>query len=329
MKTERRVVDNRVFLLGLDELYPESMKRHERDELLRCARETASALSVAPADVPIEGYYSEDGHLTEYFRLMRALQGVPKSRESELVHVGAFRRLRQVTESPIFGPPFYGIYLLPVGEDPLAVALKKTFPEWTVENLTAGAFEYASASADYSLVALAALSRDPVVLTGLRESVVLYAMMVGGSAKLREPEYVWQVDEAIQARAMQFIMTFNELFNERLPRPEPINAERFWMASSEWKIIGRCVRIGFDDSIRPVRHYHWAIDRDAKYRPLVTEFWDTEILRGFTDPQGLPTADWQRFLTDVKPRILAVLNVLPADPSAELRDLILGYHSSI
>lgn len=74
MRIERLVVNNRVFLLGLDELYRESMKTHERHELLICARETADALSVAPADVPIEGYYTEDEDLTEYFRLVRALQ---------------------------------------------------------------------------------------------------------------------------------------------------------------------------------------------------------------------------------------------------------------
>ena len=55
------------------------------------------------------------------------------------------------------------------------------------------------------------------------------------------------------------------------------NAKEFWMVSSEWKVIGRCVRIGFDDNAKPIRHYHWAIDRDDKYRPVVTEFWDTEI----------------------------------------------------
>ena len=41
MRTDRRIVNNRVFLLGLDELYREAIKRHERDELLRSARETA------------------------------------------------------------------------------------------------------------------------------------------------------------------------------------------------------------------------------------------------------------------------------------------------
>src|SRR5262249_23323088 len=145
----------------------------------------------------------------------------------------------------------------------------RTFPEWTVENLTKWAYECAVESPDFSLVALAALSRDPVVLTALRESVVLYAMAVGGSALRGAPEYVWEVDEIIQQRAAQFVETFNNLFGECLPRPAPENAKEFWIASSEWKVIGRCVRVGFDDSVRPIRHYHWAIDRDAKYRPVV------------------------------------------------------------
>jgi hypothetical protein len=277
MKTERRIVDNRTFLLGLDELYRESIKRHERDELLRSAKETASTLSVAPADVPIEGYYAEDECLTEYFRLVRALQQVPKSRELEVENVGGFKRLKQVTESPIFGPPFSGPYLLSEGEDALSVALKNTFPAWSVSNLTRAAYEYALPSSDFSLVALAALSRDGVVLTALRESVVLYAMAVVGAAMPTEPEYDWQVDEIVHTRSMQFVETYNELFHESLPRPGPENAHVFWTACSEWKVLGRCVRIGLDDRVRPIRHYHWAIDRDATYNNIVRDFWDTEI----------------------------------------------------
>ena len=276
MKTDRRVVDNRVFLLGLDELYREAMKRHEREELLQCARETASSLSVGPADVPIEGYYSEDEQLTEYFRLVRGLQGVSKDRESEVANLRSFKRLAQVTQSPIFGPPFVGLSLLSVGRDVLTIALDATFPDWTVEKLTNVAYECAAESSDFSLVALAALSRDAVVLAALRESVVLYAML-GGAGGYREIEYVWEVDEIIQQRAVRFVETFNNLFGENLPRPVSENAKEYWAASSEWKIIGRCVRIGFDESVTPVRQYHWAIDRDAKYRPIVKDFWDTKI----------------------------------------------------
>jgi hypothetical protein len=67
------------------------MKCHERNELLHCARETATALSLPPANVPIEGYYTEDAMLTEYFRLVRSLQTVGKSRESELAGVQGFK----------------------------------------------------------------------------------------------------------------------------------------------------------------------------------------------------------------------------------------------
>lgn len=56
MLREHRIVDNRTFLLGLDYLYRNAMKRHECGELLRCARHVAAALRVAPAAVPVEGY---------------------------------------------------------------------------------------------------------------------------------------------------------------------------------------------------------------------------------------------------------------------------------
>jgi hypothetical protein len=53
------------------------------------------------------------------------------------------------------------------------------------------------------------------------------------------------------------------------------------------------------------------------------------ILRGFADPQGVPVPEWDRFVADVLPQMLAVLSALPAEPVPELRDLVLHYHSSI
>jgi hypothetical protein len=277
MKTERRVVDNRVFLLGLDELYREAMKVHEREQLLQAARDTARTLSVAPADVPIEGYYAEDDQLKEYFCLIRALQQIPKYREPEVGSLDGYVRLKEVTQSLIFGPPYDGDCLLTVGKDSLSVALEKTYPEWSVSHVTNTAFNCALASHDYSLVALASLSRDPVALTALRESVVLYAMALGGAAFISEAEYVWEVDELLQTRAKRFVATFNDLFNECLPEPHSENAEAFWNASKEWSVVGRCVRIGFDDSVPPTKHYHWAIDHGSDYQLTVKEFWDTDI----------------------------------------------------
>jgi hypothetical protein len=103
MTVIQRIVDNRAFLFGLDYLYREAIKLHERDELLNCARNVAETLGVAPANVPIEGYYAEDQQLTEYFRLMRGLAREKDSRASEVDQLADFKRLEAVKSSPIFG----------------------------------------------------------------------------------------------------------------------------------------------------------------------------------------------------------------------------------
>ncbi len=55
MLSTRVIVDNRMFLLGLDKLYRDAMKKHERSELRQCAQRVANALDLAPAQVPVEG----------------------------------------------------------------------------------------------------------------------------------------------------------------------------------------------------------------------------------------------------------------------------------
>jgi hypothetical protein len=273
----RRVVDNRVFLLGLDELYREAMKTHERDELLVHSRAVANALSVAPTNVPIEGYYAEDEHLTEYFRLVRALQKVSKSLESIVANLQGFIRLRQVLESPLFGRPTSGQCLFSAGEDALTLALNQTYSQWTIEVVTHKAYECAAESSDFALVTLAALARDPVVLAALRETAVLYAAVAAGAAFQAEPEYIWQVDAVIEERAERFIKTFNDLFGELLPKPVAGNAGNFWLASTKGSVLGRCVRIGVDNPMLPKRHYHWAIELDTNRKLVVKDFWDTDL----------------------------------------------------
>ena len=181
------------------------MKEQERGELLSCARGVASILEVLPAEVPIEGYYSEDHYLSTYFRLMRALQGVPLERAPEVEKLPQFLRLLDVTSSPIFGRPVRK-HLLPTGRDPLSAALKLTALEettWTVPSLIPLAARIAEETDDFSLVGLAARAKDPVVLAALRESVVLYAEIITGEfqSAFRRPTYVWRVDPELAAAA--------------------------------------------------------------------------------------------------------------------------------
>jgi len=294
MPIQTCVVDNRVFLLGLDELYRGRMKAHERGELLRAARGVCHALDVVPQSGPVEGYYAEDALLTEYFRHMRALQKAPETLRARAGTLPEFRRLLDVASAPLYGKPTFDGKLLPAGMDPFSRALEATFPNWTVGELTSVAFSRALDSDDFSLVGLAALAKDAVVLAALRETAVLYAEAVlgcvpGSVAK----KYEWRVDPIVAERASHFVATFNELFDESLPAPTPDHAEVYWDAADEGKIYGRCVRLGCDSPIPPVRHYHWAVapgSRGLEVRDFwSTELWTTERFREtLSKPQETP-----------------------------------------
>ena len=276
-----RVVDDRTFLLSLDEQYRSIMKRHESDELLHQARAVARTLAVQPAEGPVEGYYVEREELREYFGLMRALQLVHDSRKPEVEKLAAYRRLIDVTSSPLFGVPVWEGKLLPAGQDPLTVALESTaMSDWSIPTLTTAAHRAVTESEDCSLVGLAAYTRDPVVITALRESVVLYAAVAYGSApRVEEWRYEWRVDAELARRAARFVETFNRLFpsGRKLPAVTSANAEGYWNDHND-RILGRCVRIGKDGS---GRHYHWAVRWHAASAPNgvleADDFWDTQL----------------------------------------------------
>ncbi len=272
-----RVVDNRAFLLGLDGLYRRAMKRHEAGELLRCARAVSGELGLSASQGPVEGYYAESPDLTEYFQLMRTLQSARAVLRTRVARSPAYQRLEKVASAPIFGRPIDLDCLLPRGCDPLSQALSDSRPQdWRIDFLVKNANRVAVEADDYSLVGLAALAQDPVILTATRESAVLYAWPVVGAA-LRQPKYVWTVDRELARQSRRFVDSFNSLFSDDLPSPEPDNAGVYWNAGKDNDVMGRCVRLGMDDTHAPVRHYHWAIAWGKRQRWKVEEFWAEDL----------------------------------------------------
>ena len=266
-----KVIDNRVFLVGLDALYRKRIKVYERGRLRLCAQELATALSIAPANVAIEGYYAEEPALTEYFRLIRALQLVPEKRIGAVRELDSFRCLREVLTSPLFGQSEPDGSLFPGTRGALEQALKLTLPEWNVPRIADAAHDCALESTDFSLPTLACLAHDPVAIAALRETVVVYVKRF--KSLQPQKEYEWTVDPVLESRAIRFAEAFNELFHEDLPMPAEENAKAYWEAAKDKRIEGRCVCIGEDPTSS--RYYHWAIDgTDAG--PIVRDFWDTE-----------------------------------------------------
>jgi len=267
-----RVVDNRVLVLGLDELYRSAMMRFEADQLLPCAEKVTGVLGLEEAVVPIEGYYTESAELTRYFRLMKAIKECPARNRPAVETMKEFRLLLSVTASPLFGHPEFGDGLLPSGRDPLARALIETSPKgWNVDTLVDAAHDAAIRDDDISLVGLGARITDAVVMTACRESVVLYALLALG-ASLEQPEYVyeWNVDQHLALAANRFVDTFNRFVPGALPSLSEENAESLYWASGCNAIRGRCVRIGFDES---GRQYHWAISLSGAH----DDFWDDHV----------------------------------------------------
>jgi len=276
------IVDDRVFVLGLDYLYREAMKTFEAERLLPCIEQLAQALSVIPEEIPIEGYYTESRALGQYFKTMRALQEVPRAREPQVKGLEAFETLLKILTSGLFGQPVYQGKLLPVGRDPLSKALwKHAGQNWSIPILLESAYQFADGIDDFSLVSLAARTRDPVILTALRESVVLYAEIVSfGIVEEPDHRYSWRVSPEIAERGNQFIRTFNELTESQLPVALAKNAETFALAFSKNEIIGRCVRIGDAGAGQPP-YYHWAIYTTNWRAPCslqVEDFWNSEII---------------------------------------------------
>jgi hypothetical protein len=281
MKNREKVITyritNRVLVLALDELYRQAVSSYERDELLPHARSVATKLAVAPADVPVEGYYAQDVLLAEYFRLIRALQSTSASYRASVATLHAFKRLEQVTSSPIFGVSQPGESLLPRAVDALTRALNET-RSWALDTVVENAARMARTSSEVSLVAVAALASDPVTLAAVRESVVLYAEIGLEGLVLfpTERKFLWLVDSEVSERANQFIADFNDLFDSHLPSAQPQNAEIFWDAYGRNDVTGRCVYIGVNPQ-RSMPHYHWAIHRAPGGDLQVLDFWAPRI----------------------------------------------------
>ena len=279
---EIHIVDDDTFLLGLDDFFREGMKQAESAELLACAESIASDLNLSPKNVPTEGYYHETPELTRYFQLMRVIQSEGQYREPEISDQESWQRLQQIARSTIFG-----LYdenqlrnegnesLLPRRVDAVGEALLALAPEWQLVEVLEKARELTPAE-DFSLVGLACRFGSPHVVAALRETVALYALMVGGSANLEPPEYRWEVSPELERLANRFIQTVSLDVGFEIPAASPANAQQYFHRGISADILGRCIAVGFNDAEKPIKYYHWAIrSLDGKYD--VEEFWDTEM----------------------------------------------------
>ncbi|MBN1500271.1 MAG: hypothetical protein JW982_08950 [Spirochaetes bacterium] len=279
MIIEKKITDQ-ILILGLDYSCRESMKKYETGVLLSAAKKLATFLSLPINPVPIEGYYNETKELKLYFTIMRALQKVEKSILDEIINNDDYKKILQVFTSPIFGKYNFGEYIIPNVDDPINTVMKKLPPlEWSAEKIINEAYDIVSNADDYSLTGIGILTKDPITITALRESAVLYVSGVQAIGNFEEPEYryIWNVSDKVQKVCNIFINEFNKLTESSILPAVDSNAEYFNQNYIDNKIRGRCVRTGTDESGNTDRFYHWAIDVSDGYDLVFKEFWDEKL----------------------------------------------------
>ncbi len=275
------IVDNRTFLLGLDELYRTAVKRYEQETLLPHARTLTDLLQVIPTKCPIEGYYAETPELTEYFYLVRAMQSLPAISPPDVYAPVSYQVLSAFMRSPIFGPFHESDGLLPRSHDSLFLALRETAPNWSLNRVIHTAQQVAHANDDISMVGLAARSGDSVALTALYESTVMREEITHfGFETSPHTPYVWMVDDELVESAQRFIAALNMFIPNALPTAAPEHAATFFKAFLNNDVIGRCVRIGTTTACHN-RHYYWALcaatDYDGRVSIDVDIFWSDQL----------------------------------------------------
>lgn len=282
----RIVVDDCTLVVGLSELFRQEMKIYEVANLLPLAEEACKALDLAPAAVPVEGYYTESSELEKYFRLIRALQDSEARELSPLTARDAIFQLREVLTSRAMGRVESNDRLLPRTSSPLGEALQ-ILSTWTIDGLCEEAQKLVRKD-DFGLLAVAAAAGDPVGLCAARESMALMADVE--LAEMQVPEFEWGVSQNVAEVASRFVSALAETTRITLPEPAPPSAHLYGQAARDAELIGRCILIG-EQFGNPYSYYHWYIDlRDDQL--TVKDFWSSN---------RWTTADLRQLPSDSRP----------------------------
>lgn len=269
---DKTVIDNRKVVIAIDHLFRQYMKRFEKQTLLPATKQLLKELSIEKQTFPIEGYYAESNELKEYFLNIRTLQQLPGDFKKQTQQFKEYKLLSNIFGSSIFGHQRDDYGFLPLRKDAVSLVLEDTpLDQWNIENITTKAGEYASANDDYSLVGCACWLKDSVLITCVKESMVLYSGLI-----LSDPIFEWQVCAELEYRLNLFISEFNKLCNANIRTASPENARYFDKAAELNHITGRCIALGIP-TVNQTQHYHWAIRKENNLDYITHDFWSEEL----------------------------------------------------
>jgi len=265
------IVDDQTFVVGLSELFREQMKAYELATLLPLAETACGALSLSPAVVPVEGYYSESSELEKFFRLIRALQSAEGQELSSGPGEHAIVRLREVFTSPAMGRLEENDGLIPRTSSPFGEALR-SLANWSIDDLSRKAQNLVR-NDDAGLVAVASATGDPTAICVARESVALTADVE--LAEIDSSNFIWAVSKHVAEVAHRFVSSLADATGITLPKPEEPSSQLYGEAAKAAELVGRCILIG-ERSSTAHPFYHWYIDT-CRDELAVKDFWSSSV----------------------------------------------------
>lgn len=265
------ILDNRLFVIGLTEMFRQEMKAVEIATLLPMAESSCRALGLSPAAFRIEGYYGEQQALSRYFGLIRALQAaeirsLPPGRAGQ-----DLKRLREIFSSPAMGRAEENGRLLPRPSSPFGEALR-TSQSWSIHDLEKRAKALVR-NDDAGLLTVASVTGDAVALCVARETVALSAEVE--LAELETPDFIWSVSPEVTERAERFVLSLKQTLDIQLPNPGPAAADLYGAAARAADLVGRCILVG-ERPGEPYPLYHWYIGQ-ANGELVTNDFWSTAM----------------------------------------------------
>ena len=182
--------------------------------------------------------------------------------------------------SGLYGEFEFTDCILPIVKDSLYKAME-ILPEekWNAKSILDEAYLNLLKGNDNTIIGLGVLLKNPVIVTLLRESVVLYSdFLFTGGPDFRVKyvyKYIWNVSIEIEKKAQKIIQTFNSICPYKIPDAIKKNVKIYYEKYISNPIYMRCVRIGFNG----YNHYHWAIRKKDYFTEdfEFIEFWDSKI----------------------------------------------------
>jgi hypothetical protein len=258
------------------------MKKYETKYLLPLVIELFKKLAITQKEYPIEGYYYESEELKNYFNYIKTFQQVSIKYKKDIQNMLGYKKLTELYCSGLYGKYEYKNNILPQIKDPIYYALESLSVEnWNVKNIINEAFTIINDIGNTTIIGLGIALKNPVIVTALRESVVLYPDFyctgVPDFTIKYINKYIWNVSKEIENLANTIIETFNGICKYKIPKAIEKNAKIYFEEFSSNPINLRCVRIGYDDFSG--KNYHWAI-KNQKYLTSnykFIEFWDKNL----------------------------------------------------